>query len=70
MDRRRTKTRIAKLLFLAMTVPVMALAQTQRSSPPAPTFTKDVAPILQRSCQSCHREDSIGTTDFFRAPSE
>jgi len=21
----------------------------------AQTFTKDVAPILQRSCQSCHR---------------
>lgn len=24
------------------------------------TFTKDVAPILQRSCQSCHRPGSIG----------
>src|SRR5438105_13336371 len=23
------------------------------------TFTKDVAPILQRSCQNCHRSDSI-----------
>jgi mono/diheme cytochrome c family protein len=23
------------------------------------TFTKDIAPILQRSCQSCHRPDSI-----------
>src|SRR5262245_38903573 len=23
------------------------------------TFTKDVAPILQRSCQRCHRPDSI-----------
>src|SRR5215471_5631244 len=23
------------------------------------TFTKDVAPILQRSCQNCHRPDSI-----------
>ena len=22
------------------------------------TFTKDVAPILQRSCQNCHRPDS------------
>jgi hypothetical protein len=21
----------------------------------APTFTKDVAPILQKNCQSCHR---------------
>jgi hypothetical protein len=25
---------------------------------PAVTFTKDVAPILQRSCQNCHRPDS------------
>ena len=23
------------------------------------TFTKDIAPILQRSCQQCHRPDSI-----------
>src|SRR5262252_7441484 len=23
------------------------------------TFTKDIAPILQRSCQNCHRPDSI-----------
>src|SRR6185295_12282767 len=23
------------------------------------TFTKDIAPILQRSCQHCHRKDSI-----------
>ena len=23
------------------------------------TFTKDIAPILQRSCQHCHRPDSI-----------
>src|SRR5215471_4968904 len=23
------------------------------------TFTKDIAPLLQRSCQSCHRPDSI-----------
>jgi len=24
-----------------------------------PTFTKDIVPILQRSCQSCHRPDSL-----------
>src|SRR5713226_8063300 len=23
------------------------------------TFTKDIAPILQRSCQQCHRPDSV-----------
>src|SRR5262245_17372047 len=26
----------------------------------APTFTKDVAPILQRKCQACHRRDHVG----------
>jgi hypothetical protein len=26
----------------------------------APTFTKDVAPILQQRCQSCHRRDQVG----------
>src|SRR5688500_11304520 len=28
------------------------------------TFTKDVAPILQRSCQNCHRPDSIAPMSF------
>jgi hypothetical protein len=28
-------------------------------APPAVTFTRDVAPILQRSCQNCHRPGSI-----------
>ena len=27
---------------------------------PAPTFSTDVAPILQRSCQGCHNENGIG----------
>lgn len=25
------------------------------AAPPAPTFTRDAAPILYRSCASCHR---------------
>jgi hypothetical protein len=28
--------------------------------PTAPTFTRDVAPILYKSCTSCHREGEIG----------
>jgi len=39
--------------------PLRASAQQQRPSA-VPTFTKDVAPILQRSCQNCHRPGSIG----------
>ncbi|HUP39248.1 MAG TPA: hypothetical protein VM115_03940, partial [Vicinamibacterales bacterium] len=39
---------------LVMMVVVAPTAQT----PTAVTFTKDVAPILQRSCQNCHRPES------------
>lgn len=60
MDSRRTMVRVVASLSLAiMAVPVIAGAQTQSSTPPVPTFTKDVAPILQRSCQACHRDGSI-----------
>jgi hypothetical protein len=36
-----------------------AIAQSQ-STPSQVTFTKDVAPILQKACQNCHRAGSIG----------
>src|SRR2546425_1067241 len=28
------------------------------------TFTKDVAPIMQRACQNCHRPDSMAPMSF------
>lgn len=31
----------------------------QQPSGPAPTFHKDILPILQRSCQNCHRPNSL-----------
>jgi hypothetical protein len=43
----------AALIALAPSRPVAGQAQS------APTFTKDVAPILQRSCQTCHRPSSV-----------
>ena len=36
---------------------VPAAAQSAADRPV--TFTKDIAPILQKSCQRCHRPDSI-----------
>ena len=38
-----------------------AHAQTPASISPSPqiTFTKDIAPILQRSCQNCHRAENM-----------
>src|SRR5437870_9513978 len=35
------------------------VAVTSAQSPQTVTFTKDVAPILQRSCQNCHRPGAI-----------
>src|SRR5687767_6646198 len=32
----------------------------QQAAPATVTFTKDIAPIFQRSCQQCHQPNSIG----------
>ena len=46
---------VAAAAFAALLLaPGAAAAQAED-----PTFTRDVAPILQRSCQSCHREGAI-----------
>ena len=42
------------VLAAILALPAAATAQTA-PAPAAPTFTKDVAPILQRSCVTCHR---------------
>ena len=55
----RARSRIA---FAAATVAVLAWA-TLRAQPATPpgeiTFTRDVAPILQRSCQECHHAGGV-----------
>src|SRR5690242_7047074 len=46
----------------ALAVAAATAGTAAQSGPPAPqavTFTKDIAPILQRSCQSCHRPNSL-----------
>ena len=45
--------RLVPAMFVTATV---ALAQTPAAQA---TFTKDIAPILQRSCQNCHRAESM-----------
>src|SRR2546426_9216161 len=47
------KARFLLVLSVGLTVPVTAAVAQDV------TFTKDIAPILQRSCQNCHRPDSI-----------
>ena len=44
-------------LFVAVFVAMPAVASAQDAS--EVTFTKDIASILQRSCQDCHRTGSI-----------
>lgn len=46
-------------LWLVGSNRAMTAAQTQVAE--TPTFTKDVLPILQQNCQSCHRPGQIGT---------
>ncbi len=48
--------------LLAVVMGVISAPATSRAQGPsgaAPTFSKDVAPILQRSCQSCHRPGAV-----------
>jgi hypothetical protein len=42
-------------LIALFALPAIVSAQTTA----VPTFTKDVAPIFQKKCESCHRPDSI-----------
>jgi hypothetical protein len=54
---------IAVAGFGAIALPTSTLdAQTSRDHTVSDTitFAKDIAPILQRSCQGCHRPDSLG----------
>jgi hypothetical protein len=53
----------AGLLVIAGSALILArgpASEGQTAASEHPTFTKDVAPILQRSCQSCHQPGSIG----------
>jgi hypothetical protein len=57
MTHRRLATSLGWLTVLAFTlvaVPTRA-GQTTPTDPAKITYTKDIAPILQRSCQNCHR---------------
>ncbi len=56
MQIRRLAVSIVMLAGVAM--PLQLLAQ-KAETPATVTFTKDVAPILQRSCENCHRADGV-----------
>jgi mono/diheme cytochrome c family protein len=53
--------RLAVTLALALSVAGFATRETPTAqAPAAPTFTKDVAPILFAKCASCHRPGQMG----------
>ena len=45
------------LLFIGLMTPITLNAQPSKAA--GVTFAKDIAPILQRSCQQCHRPASV-----------
>src|SRR6266699_5553168 len=48
-----------KVRFFLVLSSVLIVLVTAAVAQAEVTFTKDVAPILQRSCQNCHRPGSI-----------
>ena len=55
-DRQQGRVGIGLAAAVLMTAG-SAMAQTPAA---APTYTKDVAPIFQEKCQSCHRPGQMG----------
>jgi hypothetical protein len=53
------------LPFLALSLSASAIASAaDTSSPASVTFNKDVLPILQKNCQSCHRDGQVAPMSF------
>jgi hypothetical protein len=56
-----SRARLGALVpVLGAALAVQAHVATRAATPPAPTFAKDVAPILNARCVSCHRPNQIG----------
>jgi hypothetical protein len=51
------------LIMLAAAAP-LSLSTLSAAPPAAPTFNKDVLPILQKHCQECHRPGAIAPMSF------
>ena len=55
---RRCFRGLAAVAAVLMAAPAWA-QPAAAPTPPAPTFAKDIAPILQRSCQNCHNAEGV-----------
>lgn len=51
---------MAGLISTLLTIPVAQGVMSETVSAPYVVYTRDIAPIFQRSCQRCHRHGQIG----------
>jgi hypothetical protein len=54
-----TRAALSMVIAGALSVAASAQQQTSQQTSPPVTFSKDIAPILQKSCQGCHRPGAI-----------
>ena len=59
----RRRLLFAVVALVGLGIPLAALAAT-RGSEPAPSFERDVAPIMQAKCEGCHRIGGIAPFAF------
>ncbi len=65
MIERSSKLRATGLCTVAAAAILVVVSHSRaQSSAPPPTFYRDVAPILQQHCQSCHRAGEIAPTSL------
>ena len=55
----RTTLSVTLLMVAALVVGTPIQAVAQEAAAKQITFTKDIVPILQRSCQVCHRQGEM-----------
>lgn len=54
----------ASLIGLCCAAGLLLFSESSRSSAAIVTFNKDVAPIIQKSCQTCHRPGEVAPMSF------
>ena len=60
LTKRSVFSHIAKLSQALAVLSVMSLPTLVNAQSDEVTFHKDIEPILQRSCQNCHRPGGVG----------
>src|SRR5262245_49764034 len=59
---RRSARLLVSAIGLATVIAVPGLAAAQATAEGQVTFTKDIAPIVQRDCEPCHRKGGVAPT--------